>query len=143
MLGWTFRGSKYCELIRQQNKIKRFIWPCDNFNEAASNGFSDVIWTDETTVQLESHRHYSFRKKSINWWKTPPESPDLNSIENLWYQLKEFIRCEVKPTTKAELVKGIKQFWDTVDVPNCNKYINHLQKVVPKVILLEGAATGY
>ena len=63
MLGWTFRGSKYCQLIRRQNKIKRFIRACANFIEAIHNGFSDVIWTDETTVQLESHRRHSFRKK--------------------------------------------------------------------------------
>ena len=62
MLGCTFRGSKYCQLIRRQNKIKRFIWACDNFTDAVNNGFSDVIWTDETTVQLESHRRHSFRK---------------------------------------------------------------------------------
>jgi transposase len=27
----------------------------------------------------------------INWWKTPPESPDFNPIENLRHELKEFI----------------------------------------------------
>ena len=54
MLGWTFRGSKYCQLIRWQNKINRFIWACDNYEAALDNGFIDVIWTDETTVQLES-----------------------------------------------------------------------------------------
>ena len=63
MLGWTFRGSKYCQLIRRQNKIRRFIWACANFNEAVNNGFGDVIWIDETTVQLESHRRHSFRKR--------------------------------------------------------------------------------
>ena len=60
MLGWTFRGSKYCQLIRELNKIKRFLWACDNYLEVLNNGFEDVIWSDE---QLESHRRHSYRKK--------------------------------------------------------------------------------
>ena len=31
----------------------------------------------------------------------------LNPIENLWHELKEYVRREVKPTTKLELVNGI------------------------------------
>lgn len=30
-----------------------------------------------------------FEDNNINWWKTPPESPDLNPRENLWHELKE------------------------------------------------------
>ena len=82
-------------------------------------------------------------QEGINWWKTPPESPDLNPIENLWHELKEFIRREVKPKTKEELVQGIERFWSKVDVEKCNKYINHLNKVIPRVIEMEGLATGY
>ena len=82
-------------------------------------------------------------EKSINWWKTPAESPDLNPIENLWHELKEYIRREVKPKVKEELIDGIRQFWETVDQAKCEKYIGHLQKVIPKVIELEGSATGY
>ena len=55
------------------------------------------------------------KENDINWWKTVPESPDLNPIENLWHELKEFIRREVKPTTKQQLIDGIKQFWTTVE----------------------------
>ena len=61
----------------------------------------------------------------INWWPTPPESPDANSIENLWHELKEFIRREIKPTSKAELVNGIKLFWQTTSTNKCIKYIRH------------------
>ena len=84
-----------------------------------------------------------FEQKRIHWWKTPPESPDLNPIENLWHELKEYIRREVKPHTKEELIRGILQFWSTVTIAKCRRYINHLVKVIPKVIALNGDATGY
>ena len=72
---------------------------------------------------------------NINWWKTPAESPDLNPIENLWHELKEFIRREIKPKTKDQLIQGILAFWETVDMPKCLKYINHLNEVIPKVMV--------
>ena len=79
----------------------------------------------------------------IKWWKTPPESPDLNPIENLWHKLKEFIHGEVKPKSKDEMVSGIEEFWDSVSGEKCRKYIRHLHKVVPKATEVGGEATGY
>ena len=81
--------------------------------------------------------------KAINWWRTPPESPDLNPIENMWHELKEFMRREVKPQTKEQLIDGIEQFWHTVNEEKCRRYIGHLRKVIPKVIEVNGEATGY
>ena len=224
MLGWTYRGSAYCQLIRNANKI-RLQWAQTYLHD----NFEDVIWSDETTVQLENHRRFCYRKEGerprpkprpkhpikvhvwggiskkgatavcifegimasplfiqilertllpflqqkfpspnthrfmqdndpkhtsrasqefyarsgINWWRTPAESPDCNPIENLWHELKEYIRREVKPMTKQELVDGINSFWDTIDIYKCNRYINHLQKVLPRVIETNGDATGF
>ena len=57
-LGWTFRGSAYCQLIRDANKAKRLEWA----REHKDDSFDDVIWTDECTVQMESHRRFTCRK---------------------------------------------------------------------------------
>ena len=58
-LGWTYRGSAYCQLIRDANKEKRVSWARDHLQD----DFSDVILTDEATVQLESHRRFACRKR--------------------------------------------------------------------------------
>ena len=48
-LGWTFHGSAYCQLIREQNKAKRLEWAIEN-NAALNGEFTDVVWTDECSV---------------------------------------------------------------------------------------------
>ena len=58
-LGWTFRGSAYCQLIRENNKVKRLEWAQRNKDD----NFDDVIWTDECSIQLENHRRFCCRKE--------------------------------------------------------------------------------
>ena len=213
-LGWTRRGSAYCQMIRKVNKVKRLEWAKKN----KGDDFSNTIFSDETTVQIETHWRFCCTKSGlkprykprpkhptkvhvwaaiskkgrsgicifegcmdavayvgilektllpmiqklypnghrfiqdndpkptsakaqeffidhgVNWWHTPPESPDCNPIENMWHEMKEHLRREVKPQNKEELIEGILSFWQTVDCAKCRRYINHLSKVLPKVI---------
>lgn len=75
---------------------------------------------------------------NINWWKTPPESPDLNPIEKLWTELKN--HCAMV-TTKRDLIEAIKEFWRGLTPRRCTRYINHIHKVIPEVIKQEGGST--
>ena len=61
-LGWTFRGSAYCQMIREQNKEKRLDWARLYLDESQSNGFQDVLYTDESSIMLESHKRFCCRK---------------------------------------------------------------------------------
>lgn len=251
LLGWTRRGTAYCQMIRERNRAKRLEWARSNLGTT----FEDVIWTDETSVQMESHRRFHCYKKglkprykprpkhpvkvhiwagiswrgptsvcgimdapmytsileehlvpfirnvypsghrlmqdndpkhtsrhakefflqnSINWWQTPPESPDANPIENLWHELKVCMHVHntmfcfyvqptavycyhkiffifffrsifevIKPRTKEELVNGILCFWATVTTSKCQRYILHLNKVIPEIIRVNGEATWF
>ena len=60
-LGWTVRGSAYCQMIREANKAKRLEW-ARQFVHEAETGFLDVIYSDETSIQMESHRRFCCRK---------------------------------------------------------------------------------
>ena len=56
--GWTFHGSRYCQLIQNANIEKRVQWAKDNLHSFVD----DVVWTDESTIQLENNRTFSYRK---------------------------------------------------------------------------------
>ena len=38
------------------------------------------------------HAKQWIEENGVNWWRTLAESPDMNPIENLWHELKEYIR---------------------------------------------------
>ena len=107
---------------------------------------TDVFPDSHRFMQDNDPKHTSrlakafYSSEGINWWPTPAESPDLNPIELVWHELKHFLRKTYKPVTK----EGLKTFWETrMTKEKCNQYINHLKKVVPKVIERDGRASGY
>ena len=59
---------------------------------------------DNDPKHTSRHLQAFFAENRINWWKTPPESPDANPIENLWHELKA---CFCSYKTFCALMKGI------------------------------------
>ena len=213
------KRTRYCQLISEVNKEKGMEW-CLNTMISNDLELSDVIWTDECSVQFESHRKITYHKhgepsKMVSRPKHPPKvhvwagisakgatavdiftgiltttrytdildaalpfikelliivsnritipstpadgpktifrkttsiggkrQPPARPIENAWGTMKNYLRSTVKPkNTRARM--GIKEFWKTMTPEVCKRYVKHLRKVIPKVIEVEGAPSGY
>ena len=78
-LGWVAKKTRYCALISDTNKEKRLEW-CKQQQKSGDLDFANVVWTDECTVQLESHRRITFRKKQqpVRYSMKPKHPPKIN-----------------------------------------------------------------
>lgn len=72
----------------------------------------------------------------------PASSPDLNPIECVWGSMKDYLQRQTRPKTKDELVAGIVDFWNRLDDEQCARYIDHIHKAIPRVVLNQGWPSG-
>src|SRR5216117_2344664 len=76
--------------------------------------------------------HKQYEKDSwIGWgpgfW--PPNSPDLNPIENLWHILRSNVRKRnPRPMKKADLIAVLKEEWERLDMSQVKKLIQNMPK---------------
>ena len=62
-LGWRKHGPKYCQAIREANRVARLAF-CERLEETGET-FDDVVFTDESSIWLERHNKVCFRKKGM------------------------------------------------------------------------------
>ena len=71
-LGWPTKVTSYCQMIREANTVKRLEWAREN----REMWFEDVIYTDITTVQMETHRRTcSYKRGSKPRYEPRPKHP--------------------------------------------------------------------
>ena len=101
-LGWTFRGSAYCQLIRNVNKEKRLLWALQHQNDR----FENVIFSDEASIQLETGKKERNRKTN----------PVPNIHPRCMYGLESV--QEVLLTSASLLVQWMPSFMWKFSTPN-------------------------
>ena len=60
-LGWVATRPRYCQLIREANKEKHLVWCKERLEDDES--FEDVVFSDECSVEQDSHGRLCFRRK--------------------------------------------------------------------------------
>ena len=91
------------------------------------------------------------RAKKVNDWKEeqcirtlvwPPQSPDLNPIENLWWDVKKGLRT-MQSRNANELEANVRQCWGNIPVQRCEKLIKSMPRRIHAVMKTHGSYTKY
>lgn len=72
----------------------------------------------------------------------PPQSPDLNPIENLWDHVDREL-SKLHCTSRAELWKSIKQIWEAIPLRLIKKLVLSIPNRLDSVIENKGGPTKY
>ena len=98
---------------------------CVNILRVGLLPFIESQYPDHHRFQQDNDPKYTSHKakelfddNGINWWHTPAESPYLNPIEKVWSHMKYYLAYTII----------------------CCRYIDHIYKVIPKVIEKEWRA---
>ena len=59
-LGWVHQTAKYCQMVREANKCIRLEWAQKMISD--NEQFDDVVFTDESTFQVEYHARKAYRR---------------------------------------------------------------------------------
>lgn len=74
--------------------------------------------------------------------KTPPQSPDLNPIEHLWWEVKNRLKNK-NPRNKAELRTAIKEIWDSIPASVTRNLVESMPRRLQAVLDAKGGHTKY
>ena len=82
--------------------------------------------------------------KNIEVLEWPPQSPDLNPIENLWawfkFRLSDY---DSPPSSVHELWERAQDIWNRFTEEECTRLIDSMPKRIAAVIKAKGDYTGF
>jgi transposase len=103
------------------------------------------IWMHDNAPCHSSKFTKSFLEKyQIKTLQWPPQSPDLNPIENAWAIIKRNVESQVfKPKSKQELIKSFTEEWNRVSAQTWSALMKSLPKRLHEVKKQKGQWTKY
>jgi len=156
MMFWgAFRGDKmgpglFFELEKGQ-KINSSVYrdqvllgPLKKFVEESSLEISTpIVMEDGAPVHKGVCKE---PRKDLKWplYEHPPNSPDLNPIENIWAYMKRQITEKYKHiTSQVEMRRIVLEMWNSFSDDHWNGLIESMPQRIKAVIAAKGGPTRY
>lgn len=77
-----------------------------------------------------------------NQLRTPPQSPDLNPIEHLWWEVKHRLQTK-NPRNKTDLKTAVKEIWESIPSTVTKNLVESMPRRLQAVLDAKGGHTKY
>ena len=129
--GSAKNGLKYVELLKQKLLLHMAVQQTTIFMQDVA-----LCHRSKIVKKFLETNHVT----TLDW---PGNSPDLNPIENLWAQMKDFV-AEKQPSNGKMLVQTIKEVWvKEISKDCCASLVASIPHRLQAVIKVHGAPTKY
>ena len=96
-------------------------------------GCNSVLHHTPQSIQTSGWRHDQFSEAKL--WKSPPLSPDLNSIEHFWSSVKTRVHVDGRQfTTNNTVLDALQDAARSFSPYEITKYTNSINKILFEVI---------
>lgn len=126
-----------------QEVMKDKLVPSANQIFAAAHVESYTWLIDNAPAHSAKSTKQFFSQEGIQYTQDwPPNSPDLNPIENVWAWMKRRVYAKHHNSLR-DLKRAVEAAWDALPVEYCNSLMHSLQRRKRVCLQLDGGYTGY
>ena len=107
-------------------------------------GLDDTMWFQQDNAPAHSSKTTKgfLASKGVRTLPWPPQSPDMNPIENLWSLIKNELRGKKFPNKKA-LWNAVQDVWYNIPTSKVQRIIESMPRRLFALRKANGCNTGY
>ena len=127
----TLNSQKYCNIVSEFMPYANAFYP---------DGW--ILEQDGATPHTSKESKNFLRGNNVQILQWPPNSPDINPVENVWTILKNYVEKK-NPQTKAALVDNFQESQHKISIEVRRNLMNAIQKRLALCLANNGELVKY
>jgi hypothetical protein len=116
----------------------------DAVEQLRGEGRNILVQEDNAPCHNAQYAEYTRQELRFRRITHPPNSPDLNPIENVWSMLEDRLdKLRPRPKGHEPLWEAALKIWDEIDIGYINTLMDSIPHCVEAVIKADGMWTEY